>query len=375
MRVSSNVDDSWALEAGATGGWFPAVDYGNYTYYGGCTPPYAECSSIEEPLGSTHVIPSRCGSGGAKRTPLPHEPPPCYRAVVPLVAASDRITAAHRNPGPPAGTLVPREHGATAMLLLPFLSAAILARHFRWPELAALLAAWAAFTSKDPLAAIARQRFLWKKPHPETQAAIRSAIVKGILLALSASLLAFAGPLTSWLILFAGGAAFAVFAIWVQMRTRQRSAWFQVASAVALTSACLAAALAATGHIPAWCWPLWLLSALQASAAVFVVHARLDARIAARKLLPPPRTPRRTAWIAQIVLAAAAAVAALARLPWIAAALALAAVAYSFELTRQRRSESLNTRLQRIGLEALTLAVIYAALIVAGLWSFAGSAD
>ncbi len=256
------------------------------------------------------------------------------------------------------------------MLALPFLASAILARQFRWPEIAALLAAWAAFTSKDPLAALARHRILWKKPLAEAAAPLRTATAKLALLALCAAALLYAGPRVPWLILFAAAGAFAVYAIWVQMRNRQRAPWFQVVSAVALTSGSLAAALAATGAIPHWCGPLWLLSALQASAGIFLVHARLDAMIASRKKQPPPVSSRRASWIAQASLAIAAVAAASLHLLWIAAALTLAAVAYSLELMRQRKPESLNIPLRRIGLQALTLACIYSALVVIGLWNY-----
>jgi hypothetical protein len=256
------------------------------------------------------------------------------------------------------------------MLALPFLGAAILSRQFRWPEIAALLAAWAAFTSKDPLAAVARHAIVWKKPLAEAAAPLRTASGKLVLLTLCAAALLYAGPRVPWLILFAASGAFAVYAISVQMRNRQRAPWFQVLSAVALTSSSLAAALAATGSIPNWCWPLWLLSALQASAGVFIVHARLDAMIASRKKQPPPASSRRASWIAQGSLAVAAVVSASLHLLWIAAALTLAAIAYSLELLRQRNPESLNTPLRRIGLQALTLACIYSALVVAGLWNY-----
>ena len=256
------------------------------------------------------------------------------------------------------------------MLALPFLAAAILSRRFHWPEIAALLAAWAAFTSKDPLAAIARHRIVWKKPLADAAAPLRTAAAKLVLLALCAAALLYAGPRVPWLILFAAAGAFAVYAIWVQMRNRQRAPWFQVLSAVALTSSSLAAALAATGSIPRWCWPLWLLSALQASAGIFLVHARLDARIASRRKQPPPASSRRASWIAQASLAVASVAAASLHLLWIAAALTLAAVAYSLELMRQRNPESLNIPLRRIGLQALTLACIYSALVVTGLWNY-----
>src|SRR5487761_2691105 len=66
---------------------------------------------------------------------------------------------------------LPREHGATAMLLTPVVCAAILARQWHWTELATVAAALAALAAKDPMVVLARQRFVWKQRHPETTAA------------------------------------------------------------------------------------------------------------------------------------------------------------------------------------------------------------
>src|SRR4051812_12641188 len=85
--------------------------------------------------------------------------------------------------------LIPREHGATAMLLTPFCAAAILLRQFYWQELVALTAIAASLAIKDSLVVIARQRFVWKQPHAETGNAKRAATLLGtILLACAAAL-------------------------------------------------------------------------------------------------------------------------------------------------------------------------------------------
>ena len=68
---------------------------------------------------------------------------------------------------------LPREHGATAMLFIPMICAAILARQWRWTELATFTAAFAALAAKDPMVILARQRFVWKQPHPESSVAVR----------------------------------------------------------------------------------------------------------------------------------------------------------------------------------------------------------
>ncbi len=263
---------------------------------------------------------------------------------------------------------VPREHGATAMLLTPFVAAAILLRRVDWPELAALAGIGCAFSLKDPLVVLARQHFLWRQKHAETQTARRSVAIRaGIALVCGAVLLAFRDwhPFAP---LAAGGAAFMALAVAVTVRNQQRSEWFQVTSAVALSSTCLAACLAATGGIPTWGWLLWLLCALQSTAGIFVVHARLDARIAARKGGTAASENQRAALFCQVVLVSAAVVFASMARPWIAVALWIAAIGYWAELRRQRQAESLRMPLTRVGVEALGLTTLYAVLLIVGLW-------
>ncbi len=267
-----------------------------------------------------------------------------------------------------AQVFVPREHGATAMLLTPFFAAAILLREFYWPELIALIAIVCAFAIKDPLVVIARQRFIWKQQHAETKAAQKSVLVELVLLAGCGLVLIAVRDWRPFVALFFGAGAFTVLAVTLNVRNRQRSEWFQVASAIALSATSLAACLAARGAIPEWGWLLWMLCALQAAAGIFVVHARLDARIAARKGQPPPAENRRAAFLSQAVLIAAAVAFGFAARPWISAALVLAATGYLVDLRRQRHVSSLQVPLKTVGLRALGLSIVYALLVIAGLW-------
>jgi hypothetical protein len=269
---------------------------------------------------------------------------------------------------PAAAAFLPREHGATAMLLTPFLCAAILARQVRWLELVALAAIACGFLIKDPLVVLARQRLIWKQKHLETRAARRWLAAELAILVACGILLFVAGPWRSFALLFAGAAAFTVLAVTVNVRNRQRSEWFQVASAVALTSTSLVACLSVTGTIPDWGWLLWLLCALQATAGIFVVHARLDARIALRKPGAADTANRRAAFVSEAALLIAAVLFAFARRMWIAAALLIAAIAYFWELRRQKSPRSLQMPMTRVGLQTFTLLVLYDALIVIGLW-------
>jgi len=254
------------------------------------------------------------------------------------------------------------------MLLLPFLSAAVLLRQVRWPEVVVLLAIVCAFAIKDPLIVLARQRLVWKQPHAETKAAKQWAAIELLLLAACGIALLLTPAWRSFALLFLGASAFTVLAVMINVRNRQRSEWFQVASAVALSATSMAACLSVKGSIAGWCWLLWLLSALQATAGIFVVHARLDARIAARKGGAAGAASRRPAFLCQAALIIAAACFAYLGRHWISAALMLVAACYLWELRRQRDATSLQMPLKRVGQQALALSSLYAVLVVIGLW-------
>lgn len=265
-------------------------------------------------------------------------------------------------------TFIPREHGASAMLLIPFLSAANLARQFRWPEAVVLVAIVCAFAIKDPLLVIARQRLVWKQVHRETKAAKQWAVIELALLVVCGVLLMLTAERLWFALLSLAAMAFTIVAVAVNLRNRQRAEWFQVASAVALSASSLAVCLAAQGGIAGWCWMLWLLSALQATAGIFVVHARLDARVAARKGGTISLGSRRAALLSLGTLAIAAACFAYFARFWIAVALLIAAACYLLELKRQENAVSLQMPLKRVGQQALALSCVYALLIVIGLW-------
>ncbi len=267
---------------------------------------------------------------------------------------------------------LPREHGATAILLTPIVCAAILARAWRWSEVATLTAAFAALAAKDPLVILARQRCIWKTQHPETVAAARWFTGWMAILIVSGLVLVFAWPLKAIVAMGLGVALFSALAIGINVKNRQRSTLFQIASAVALTSSSLAASLSATGAIAAWCLWLWLLLALQATAGILVVHARLDARIAARVALrttdPAREDFRRAAQISLIVMACAAVAAIVLRRGFVALALLVAVVGYAYDLRCQRSTAALQIPLTKVGQRALALSSVFASLLILRLW-------
>ena len=263
---------------------------------------------------------------------------------------------------------LPREHGATAMLLTPVLGVAILARTWHWSELAVLSAAFAALSAKDPAVLLLRQRLIWKQTRPGSSAAAQWLFAWSVLLIASVSILLATWPLQAFLAMGAGIATFACVAIFVNLKNRQRSTPFQIASAAALTSTSLATCISATGSIAPWCWWFWALIAMQASAGILVVHARLDARIALRKAAPASPQFRLAALAALGLLCCAAVTATILKRGWIALALAFAVVGYAYDLMRQKDSASLQLPLKTVGLQALLLSIMYSCLLIAGLW-------
>lgn len=265
-------------------------------------------------------------------------------------------------------TYFPREHGATAMLLTPIFSVAILARAWHWSEVAVLLAAFAAISAKDPAVVLMRQRFVWKQRSPETSGAAQWFLGWAVLLVASVLVLLATWPLKTFLAIGAGIAVFGCITIYVNLKNRQRSVLFQIASAAALTSTSLATCIAATGAIAPWCWWFWALIAMQASAGILVVHARLDARIALRKTTHAGQQFRHAAQVTLGFLLCAAIAALILRHAWIALALALAVIGYGYDLMRQKNSASLQMPLKTVGQQALMLSTLYSALLIAGLW-------
>ena len=263
---------------------------------------------------------------------------------------------------------LPREHGATAMLLTPIFSVAILARTWRWSELAVLTAALAAMSAKDPAVLLIRQRFVWKQKKPDSSAAAPWLFGWSVVLIASVSILLATWPFKAFVAVGTGIAVFGCVTILVNLKNRQRSTLFQIASAAALTSTSLATCISALGSVAPWCWWFWALIAMQASAGILVVHARLDARIALRKAAPASRQFRHAAQAVMGLLLCAAVTAIILRHVWIALALALAVLGYAYDLARQKDSHSLQMPLKTVGEQALLLSTLYSALLIAGLW-------
>ncbi len=108
--------------------------------------------------------------------------------------------------------------------------------------------------------------------------------------------------------------------------------------------------------------------ALQATAGILVVHARLDARIALRSTADASENYRRAAQFSLAALIAASAGALALHRSIIALALVIAALGYAYDPHRQRNAQALQLPLKSVGQQALALSSLYAILLIIGLW-------
>jgi YwiC-like protein len=263
--------------------------------------------------------------------------------------------------------LIPREHGAWAMLLTPFLASSILARRFSSESVAAAVVLVAVFLAREPLVILSRQARVWKDLRPEAARArywLAAEAVAGVLAAVFLWLRLPAAPLAAM------GAAAAALTSWstrMVVQNRQRSMPLQLVSAAGLNMSALLAWLAARGNLAPSAWWLAALMFTHSAAAVLVVHARLDLRVAARKGADAQASWRR-ALVAQVAPALGAAICFAAGRPWLAAAPVLSATVHTASLLRMRAPEALGMPLQRVGRRALALSLAYSAIVIAALW-------
>jgi hypothetical protein len=257
--------------------------------------------------------------------------------------------------------LLPREHGAWGLLLQPFAFAAILARRWEWPMLAALGLVLAGFVMREPLIVLARQRWVWRERKPESATAWRCLAWEVPLAAVLWVVLASRVPILPLAALTGVALGVTMLAVWLTVRNQQRSIALQLISSAGLSTTCLLAALVALGRIPDWAWWLWALLTAHAAGAILVVRARLEARAGSGSSVR-----RKALWYQAITAGAALAVAVSDR-PMAAAALAFSVLVCLWELARLRKPEALTEPLKQVGWRTLGASLIQGALAAAAL--------
>ena len=255
--------------------------------------------------------------------------------------------------------MLPREHGAWAMLALPFVSALLLARRMTWEVVPAAAVVVGIFVIREPVVV------LWRRA--EAGQARRS--LWWYLPGMAGCGIVLLWGLPAWPLLGMGAAAAALTAtsVYLTVHNRQRSLVLQMASAAGLTASALVAWLATGAEWDSRIWWLWGLQMAHSAAALLAVHARLEAHIAARARSGEAHMKTR-AVVAQGLLASAAAGCAAAGRVGVALPLALSAAVHAADLVRLQDPAFLRTPLRRIGQRELFLSLAFAALVVAGLW-------
>ena len=257
------------------------------------------------------------------------------------------------------------------MLLQPFLGALLALRTWSWLFLPALVCILIPFLMREPLLVLARQRWVWRTPHPETRQAIGQLWWQAALLVAAGAALALVWP---WMLLIALGAAaaiFTAFSTYVTIRNAQRRITFQVLSAAAMSSTVLIACLAvSTVSIPNWAWWWWGLHAAHFLTEILVVHVRLDARIAARRnaeiLTPGFLAHRRRARLLQSLVAVGAIALLAGGGSFYAAALGISSAVHYRDLARAHHPREIALSMNRVGVRALTLSIVFTGILILG---------
>jgi len=257
------------------------------------------------------------------------------------------------------GVLLPREHGAWGMLIVPWLCSAVLAGRFDANVVAGLVAALSLFLLREPLIVLARQRWVWRVRKPESETARRCVVAELIVLAVSGAWLCWNTPCTPLFALAAMAVTQTAFAVAMAVRNRQRSLALQISGAITLPATALLPAHAAGALDRSWPWLLWLALAQHHVAAVLVVRSRLA--ILAGKVRRPPRLLSMTAF-AVLLLAGVTALAVGTLRRALAVPPLFSAAVHLVELARLRRPANLEEPIRRVGFRALGNSILQAAM-------------
>jgi hypothetical protein len=206
------------------------------------------------------------------------------------MAASPREIAIERNPGAAprrwprrllSALALPKEHGAWAMLLVPFIVGTAVAGWGGWPSLLLLISILALFTSSRSAGMVAKEISLpgggWSLPRSEDawRRARASTARLAVYLGLSggaAAMLLFAHQ--RWALLIIGAAATLALALQLLLRQYRldRTGPARVLAIAALSTTGPAAHYAASGALERDGLAVWVLAFLYSAASVFYVR-------------------------------------------------------------------------------------------------------
>ena len=271
------------------------------------------------------------------------------------------------------GLLLPREHGAWGIVILPFLAGAVVAGEWlAWRTLAALLTVLSVFSLRDSLIVLFRNRDAGKFAAPavverETRSANLTLTVCLAGLAGGGGVLLAALPAAPVLLLGSGGAVLLLASVFFTVRNAQRSMVAQLLGVAGLTSSSLVAYLAVRGHLETLAFAVWGMSAVHACASILVVRARLESIIAHRKpgSVPLLRSFYRRAAGMQVALWSLLGAVAVAGNPWLLLPFLAPSALHWWELWQFWSGKGLRLSLQRVGLLQLGASLVFYCLLIA----------
>lgn len=264
---------------------------------------------------------------------------------------------------------MPREHGAWAMLLQPFIGTVIVLGLVN-PQLFFTLACVVlTFLIREPLLTMARQKWVWREPRPETAVARRNFAIQLVLLIGAASQLARVWPMSALLGLGGVAGALTVFSVTMTVHNRQRELWFQALVAAGLGLSGIAACIALLGSVPGWAWAWWALHTAHFWTGIMVVHVRLQARIDAKHtpgvISPALRGLSTNAKIVQGVVAIGALVLIAYKQYFYGMALLMSSAVHFRDIASAPLQKEVEMTMDSVGRRALLVSAAFTAILIA----------
>ena len=295
--------------------------------------------------------------------------------------SEDKSSAHRASVHSPCRLLFPREHGAWGMVSLPFLAGALVAGH--WTNLrtvAAAVAVFSVFLVREPLLVLWRLRVANRKygldagaraadiqKDSEKQNARLSLLVYGVGAIASGLYLLVSLPLAPLLLLGCGAGLLMAALLYFTVRNYQRHPVLQIAGVMGLTSSSLLSYLAGRGQWDEAAFWIWLLSAAHGSASVLVVHARLEAILAAKRPSSAATSDRRNAVVGQAGLGLLLGILAVTGRPWLVLPFLPPTVLHWLELWQWKGNGAPRVSLRWVGWLQLSASVVFCLLLVAAL--------
>lgn len=259
-----------------------------------------------------------------------------------------------------ATLLWPREHGAWAILLVPFLTAVVIAQRATPAVFLALAAVVLAFLARNPVERLFAP--LARRAGPELRRVRRFAWMYSLLAAGVGGLLVVAWRL--YLLVPLGLVALLIFAfhLWAAQRGASHTLGSQLVNTIGLSLSALVGWVAALGQVNRVGVLVWSLNCAFFCSGVLYVRSRIRARLATQR----PEATDTSQWVFLFHLGVMLSVAALVVAGWarplVVVPFALAAVRVGWGLRRSGQ----HFTLRQLGWSEVVLSLVFAAFLLLG---------